>query len=293
MAGDLVAAEMFAMQQEDLSNTLCCDCGTAGALWASVSHGTYISIEAAGVHRSLGVKTSFVLSTTMDSWKPVHLRMMELGGNQRFKDFLREQGVPEDLPIRRKYTTRAAAWYRENLRAQAEGREPLSPLQAGTGHLPADGVDGRSDHTALLDEIFAAAPRSGSMLAGGTPQTLSSTSTTSRRGCCASAADLCKRASERLKAALQGSNSTVITTAAAAQKVMAPPVVSSPCGLMASLATELQAAKAKANNPTSTSDWWSDASPTTEQRLKLLSSRRMDGFGPGPELGQRLAAACA
>lgn len=163
---DPKAAECFRKEREkDAANTMCIDSGTAGADWASVSHGIYLSIGASGVHRSLGVRVSFVQSTTMDSWKPVHLRMMELGGNRRFADFLRQHGIPEDMPLREKYRTRAAAWYRENLRALAEGVEPPAPLEEGTGHLPAD--DAQEGTAAVLDQVFATAPRCGDMTTGG------------------------------------------------------------------------------------------------------------------------------
>jgi ADP-ribosylation factor GTPase-activating protein 1 len=162
------ASKFFADQRPDPFNSVCCDLGTPDAQWASVSHGIYISISASGAHRSLGVKTSFVLSTTMDAWKPDHRRMMELGGNQRFQDFLREHGIPEDLPIRQKYTTRAAEWYRLNLRAEAEGLTRPHPLPPGTGCLPtyaarqqsSQGIRTSQMNTmeeaqAVLDAVFA------------------------------------------------------------------------------------------------------------------------------------------
>lgn len=143
----------FQAQQQDSVNNHCCDCGAAGPVWASVSHGIYISIEAAGVHRSLGVMNSFVLSLKLDRWHPVQLRMMELGGNKRFQDFMDMHGVPKDLPIREKYRTRAAAWYRENLRAEAEGTALPTPLTLGSGHLPSEN---ESDPAwAVLDRVFA------------------------------------------------------------------------------------------------------------------------------------------
>jgi len=106
------------------------------------------------VHRSLGVKASFVQSTTMDSWTPLHKRMMELGGNQRFANFLKEQGVPEGLPIREKYSTCAAQWYRDHLRAEAEGAMPPAPLPPGAGPLPV-GETGPGGE--VLDQVFAKA----------------------------------------------------------------------------------------------------------------------------------------
>jgi len=154
---DAVAVQFFRAQQEnDSANNVCCDTGNTGPQWASPSHGIYISIEAAGAHRSLGVRVSKVLSTTMDSWKPLHLKMMELGGNRRFSEFLREHNVPEDMPIRQKYRTRAAEWYRENLEAMAEGTQCPVPLVPGTGHMPQS--DPPSPGQLMLDKIFADAP---------------------------------------------------------------------------------------------------------------------------------------
>mmetsp|Transcript_109731 Transcript_109731/g.261575 ORF Transcript_109731/g.261575 Transcript_109731/m.261575 type:complete len:230 (+) Transcript_109731:79-768(+) len=125
------------------ANQTCCDGGGVAPCWASVSHGTYISIEASGIHRSLGVATSFVQSLYLDAWKPVHLKMMELGGNERFQKFMEAQGVPEDMPIREKYSTRAAKWYREALRAEAEGQPLPAPLAPGSGPLPAESPEAR------------------------------------------------------------------------------------------------------------------------------------------------------
>lgn len=94
-----------------------------------------------------------MLSVTLDNWTPLQLRMMELGGNERWNEFLKKQGIPEDLPIRDKYSTRAAAWYRANLRALAEGSEPPLPLPPGTGHLPIQ--DAPNTTLAVLDQVFS------------------------------------------------------------------------------------------------------------------------------------------
>merc|ERR1719199_633144 len=105
---DQATKEFFRTQQQDPANQTCIDSGVVSPQWASISHGCYISLESSGVHRSLGVHISFVRSTTMDSWKPIQLKMMELGGNQKLKSFLEQHGVPEDLPIAEKYSTKAA-----------------------------------------------------------------------------------------------------------------------------------------------------------------------------------------
>mmetsp|Transcript_17530 Transcript_17530/g.30683 ORF Transcript_17530/g.30683 Transcript_17530/m.30683 type:complete len:262 (+) Transcript_17530:88-873(+) len=161
------AQAVFEEQMRDPANRLCCDSGADKPEWASVSHGIYISIGASGVHRSLGVKVSYVQSMSMDSWKPVHLRMMEIGGNDRFNKFMLEHNVPADMPIREKYSTKAAKWYREALRAEAEGLPLPAPLEPGEGLLPSEGV--QSSEGQLLDQVFARVPEQRSMTAGGVP----------------------------------------------------------------------------------------------------------------------------
>jgi len=270
MCTDPVASEFFKKQQAAPSNSSCFDCGSARrADWASVSHGIYISIEASGIHRSLGVKTSFVLSTTMDSWKPVHLRMMELGGNKRFKDFMQQHGVPETWPIRKKYNTRAAAWYRENLKAEAEGLDLPAPLEEGTGHLPIEGAaEGSTAQAALLDKVFAAAPDSRSMTAGGVslgssvssrskaasirPRPRDSPTLTARAVADTAAVAFGDHVTKKLKAALHASSAPIVC--------LAP---------------------------------WKLQGECVAQRLKGQSTGSMDGFGSDSARARRLAAAGA
>jgi len=272
MCTDPVASEFFKNQQADCSNSSCCDCGAVRrADWASVSHGIYISIEASGIHRSLGVKTSFVLSTTMDSWKPVHLRMMELGGNKRFQDFMRQQGVPEDWPIRKKYSTRAAAWYRENLKAEAAGSDLPAALEAGTGHLPIDGTaEGSSTaQAALLDKVFAAAPDSRSMTAGG----VSLGSSVSSRN---------KAASTRPRP----SDSPTLTARAAVSDAAA--VV-----FGAHVTKKLKAALQASSAPIACLVPWKLEGESVAKRLREQSTGNMYGFGSDSDRARRLAAAGA
>jgi len=80
----------------------------------------------AGQHRGLGVHISFVRSVTMDSWKDDELRRMQLGGNGQLNDFLAMYDVPKETPIKDKYNTPAAGFFRELIRAQARG-EAYSP----------------------------------------------------------------------------------------------------------------------------------------------------------------------
>lgn len=49
-------------------NNVCADCAEPNPGWASVNLGVVICTQCAGVHRSLGVEKSFVLSLTLDQW---------------------------------------------------------------------------------------------------------------------------------------------------------------------------------------------------------------------------------
>eukprot|EP00928_Gymnodinium_smaydae_P035975 TRINITY_DN25229_c0_g2_i2.p1 TRINITY_DN25229_c0_g2~~TRINITY_DN25229_c0_g2_i2.p1 ORF type:complete len:241 (+),score=49.45 TRINITY_DN25229_c0_g2_i2:54-725(+) len=128
--------EDFEELLQEQGNDRCFESGRPNPRWASISHGIFLSIEASGVHRGLGVQLSTVKSLELDEWPEDSLRMMRLGGNARFREFLESQGVGDDMPVAQKYATRAADWYRRNLRRLANDQPPLEPLPAGEGALP-------------------------------------------------------------------------------------------------------------------------------------------------------------
>jgi len=64
-------------------NERCADCNSPDTSWASTNLGVFLCIRCSGVHRSLGVHISTILSCTLDIWTDDLIHKMEIHGNKQ------------------------------------------------------------------------------------------------------------------------------------------------------------------------------------------------------------------
>lgn len=137
----MVSTDIFRELQSDKENSHCFDCSRSGAQWTSVNNAIFLCFDCSSQHRSLGVQTSFVRSTTMDSWTPSQLTLISIGGNRRLKEYMNMYNLPNDMNAFTKYNCKALEYYREVLKNEADNKIfqgiPPSTTQAKTSHIPA------------------------------------------------------------------------------------------------------------------------------------------------------------
>ncbi len=78
-------------------NRICADCSAHKPTWGSTNLGVFLCTQCAGVHRSLGVHISAMLSTKLDDWNHNQLDSMDAIGNIRANEKF-EFHVPDDFP---------------------------------------------------------------------------------------------------------------------------------------------------------------------------------------------------
>ncbi|KAH8082046.1 hypothetical protein JL720_8571 [Aureococcus anophagefferens] len=153
-----------------IDNARCFDCDASATVdpWVSLNHGTYLCINCAGVHRSLGVHISFVRSLNLDAVTAAEREKLERGGNAAFAAFLEAQGLPRRAwlslePIALRYYAPVADLYRRLAATQRSRRRPgAGHRAAGAARVDLDARRGlhalRALPRALHARVPAAAP---------------------------------------------------------------------------------------------------------------------------------------
>eukprot|EP00927_Polykrikos_kofoidii_P057738 TRINITY_DN51923_c0_g1_i1.p1 TRINITY_DN51923_c0_g1~~TRINITY_DN51923_c0_g1_i1.p1 ORF type:complete len:274 (-),score=42.63 TRINITY_DN51923_c0_g1_i1:34-822(-) len=141
IAGSQASAMLVAELLDAPGNDTCFDCDArcVDDPWVSVTHGTFVCLNCAGMHRSFGVEISFVRSLKLDALRASDIKALLFGGNIRFREFLEEpeRGVSRkvftELSPDTRYFTPACDLYRRRLQAQVNGatdRELPTDLRA-------------------------------------------------------------------------------------------------------------------------------------------------------------------
>ncbi|KAK6928893.1 C2 domain [Dillenia turbinata] len=78
-------------------NRFCADCGSPDPKWVSINLGVFVCIKCSGVHRSLGVHISKILSAKLDEWTEEQVNaLIEMGGNEALNRKY-EASIPENF----------------------------------------------------------------------------------------------------------------------------------------------------------------------------------------------------
>ncbi|XP_024962427.1 probable ADP-ribosylation factor GTPase-activating protein AGD11 [Cynara cardunculus var. scolymus] len=90
------AKHRLASFSSESGNDLCADCGSPNPKWVSANLGAFVCIKCSGVHRSLGVHISKILSVNLDEWTEEDVdNVIKLGGNTAV-NFKYEASIPDN-----------------------------------------------------------------------------------------------------------------------------------------------------------------------------------------------------
>jgi len=118
---DYYAHPLLEKVMKEPDNNTCIDCGAGHPNWASINNGVVLCLNCAGVHRGFGVQVSIIRSLSMDNWDDNQINFLKLGGNNRFKELMKEYKVPDNAGPEFKYLISAANYYRKLLRSEVTG----------------------------------------------------------------------------------------------------------------------------------------------------------------------------
>ncbi len=128
-------------------NDRCADCAAREPTWASISLGTLICLNCAGMHRDFGVSVSFVQSLTLDYLKEQHRKPLVLGGNRAFHKAVLERLAPHVVGPRSSSNAAASteASTAASSAAAARAAEPAGAAGSGEDAWTVSDAEAKAD----------------------------------------------------------------------------------------------------------------------------------------------------
>lgn len=102
-------------------NMLCVDCNSRNPKWVSIRYGTFMCLDCAGMHRSLGVYLDFIKSIGLDTWSREAYLPVKYGGNKAFKEYIETHKL-QDSSISDKYQNQKVIEYSKLLMEQIKAK---------------------------------------------------------------------------------------------------------------------------------------------------------------------------
>ena len=104
----------------DDENYNCVDCGNEKSTFISINNGVTICEMCAQQHQLLGHSISY-LKNINDQLDEYLFNFLVFGSNTRFKLFIKNEKIDEELTIKKKYKTEALYYYRKMLKNKVNG----------------------------------------------------------------------------------------------------------------------------------------------------------------------------
>ncbi|KAF4673866.1 hypothetical protein FOL47_010014 [Perkinsus chesapeaki] len=120
MVSDEERNAFFKSLRSKPANRTCIDCMTRNPVWISTGFGVFVCLNCSGRHRQMGVHITFVRSCEMDKLPPQYLIQMDLGGNERARDFFKQHNMGPGCSKPIDYHGRWAAKYRQMLQKEVD-----------------------------------------------------------------------------------------------------------------------------------------------------------------------------
>ncbi len=107
----------------DTYNKFCIDCNRLESTHANITYGTFVCDECAKLHlQFFGMDKCYIKPLFgQEQWDTYQIKAVQLGGNKKLWDFLKQYNGLEQKPIPGKYKHAASSYYRKRLAAQTSG----------------------------------------------------------------------------------------------------------------------------------------------------------------------------